>query len=65
MITHDPRWSLPRGNPPVPSRWQATPGQGELREVSGALTRQQPFATFRSVNVADCDGPSILLEDAT
>jgi hypothetical protein len=24
MITHDPRWSLPRGNTLVPSRWQAT-----------------------------------------
>jgi hypothetical protein len=23
MITHDPRWSLPRGNTLVPSRWQA------------------------------------------
>jgi len=26
MITHDARWSLPRGNTLVPSRWQATPG---------------------------------------
>jgi Antitoxin Phd_YefM, type II toxin-antitoxin system len=26
MITHDPRWSLPRGNTLVPSRWQATAG---------------------------------------
>jgi hypothetical protein len=25
MITHDLRWSLPRGNTLVPSRWQATP----------------------------------------
>jgi hypothetical protein len=25
MITPDQRWSLPRGNTPVPSRWQATP----------------------------------------
>jgi transposase-like protein len=24
MITHDQRWSLPRGNTLVPSRWQAT-----------------------------------------
>ena len=24
MITPDQRWSLPRGNTPVPSRWQAT-----------------------------------------
>jgi PhnB protein len=24
MINHDQRWSLPRGNTPVPSRWQAT-----------------------------------------
>ena len=24
MITHDPRWSLTRGNTLVPSRWQAT-----------------------------------------
>jgi hypothetical protein len=24
MITHDARWSLPRGNTLVPSRWQAT-----------------------------------------
>jgi hypothetical protein len=24
MITRDPRWSLPRGNTLVPSRWQAT-----------------------------------------
>jgi hypothetical protein len=24
MITHDRRWSLSRGNTPVPSRWQAT-----------------------------------------
>jgi hypothetical protein len=24
MITLDLRWSLPRGNTPVPSRWQAT-----------------------------------------
>ena len=24
MLTHDPRWSLPRGNTLVPSRWQAT-----------------------------------------
>jgi hypothetical protein len=24
MITHDPRWSLPRGNTLVPSRRQAT-----------------------------------------
>jgi hypothetical protein len=24
MITLDLRWSLPRGNPLVPSRWQAT-----------------------------------------
>ena len=27
MITHDPRWSLPRGNTLVPSRWQATDWQ--------------------------------------
>ena len=27
MITHDPRWSLPRGNTLVPSRWQATRGR--------------------------------------
>ena len=26
MISNDPRWSLPRGNPPVPSGWQATAG---------------------------------------
>ncbi len=26
MITHDQRRSLPRGNTPVPSRWQATHG---------------------------------------
>jgi hypothetical protein len=26
MLTHDPRWSLPRGNTLVPSRWQATLG---------------------------------------
>jgi hypothetical protein len=25
MIAHDQRWSLPRGNTLVPSRWQATP----------------------------------------
>lgn len=24
MLTHDNRWSLPRGNTQVPSRWQAT-----------------------------------------
>src|SRR5512135_2304614 len=24
MITPDQQWSLPRGNTPVPSRWQAT-----------------------------------------
>jgi hypothetical protein len=24
MITHDMKWSLPHGNTPVPSRWQAT-----------------------------------------
>ena|SRR5258708_32783396 len=24
MLSHDQRWSLPRGNPRVPSRWQAT-----------------------------------------
>jgi hypothetical protein len=24
MIKHDHRWSLPCGNSPVPSRWQAT-----------------------------------------
>jgi hypothetical protein len=24
MITHDPKWSLPCGRTPVPSRWQAT-----------------------------------------
>ena len=24
MINHDQSWSLPRGNTPVPSRWQAT-----------------------------------------
>jgi hypothetical protein len=26
MINHDQRWSLSRGNTPVPSRWQATVG---------------------------------------
>jgi hypothetical protein len=30
MITHDPRWSLPRGNTLVPSRWQATPPSRRL-----------------------------------
>src|SRR6266566_9914373 len=25
MLSHDHRWSLPPGNTPVPSRWQATP----------------------------------------
>ena len=33
MITHDQRWSLPRGNTLVPSRWQAT--------------RPDPFRTAR------------------
>ena len=36
MITHDLRWSLPRGNTPVPSRWQATRGQ-RLRRASGVI----------------------------
>jgi hypothetical protein len=26
MLNDSARWSLPRGNSPVPSRWQATPG---------------------------------------
>ena len=33
MINHDQRWSLPRGNTPVPSRWQATRGQAWLVDV--------------------------------
>ncbi len=39
MITHDPRWSLPRGNTPVPSRWPATIGRGGPLEVSWGSTR--------------------------
>jgi hypothetical protein len=37
MITHDPRWSLPRDNTPVPSRWQATWGS-----VTVALVASMP-----------------------
>ena len=31
MISHDPRWSLPRGSTLVPSRWQATGSYDLLR----------------------------------
>jgi hypothetical protein len=43
MITHDLRWSLPRGNPPVPSRWQAT------------RTRRLRRSTFVAARVSDQD----------
>ena len=52
MITHDPRWSLPHGSTPVPSRWQATgdalvdPGApvGATRTVSTTGTHDGPAA---------------------
>jgi hypothetical protein len=42
MINHDQRWSLPRGNTPVPSRWQATPRGCHAPDDGGrsALDRQ-------------------------
>jgi hypothetical protein len=50
MLTHDNRWSLPRGNPPVPSRWQATFDEevrgmtdaGRVRESDSALVISDP-----------------------
>jgi hypothetical protein len=44
MITHDPRWSLPRGNTLVPSRWQATPGTWRGRYH----TDRQPGAALQN-----------------
>jgi hypothetical protein len=38
MITHDLRWSLPRGNPPVPCCWQATAIYRDQR----CLNREHP-----------------------
>jgi hypothetical protein len=46
MITHDQSWSLPRGNTPVPSRWQATaaaippPSQATLGPPAAWRTRR-------------------------
>ena len=43
MITHDPRWSLPRGNTPVPSRWQATvPDAGRCYSATRLPALQPP-----------------------
>jgi len=39
MITHDARWSLPRGNTLVPSRWQATPRASGF-SAGGSLSLQ-------------------------
>jgi hypothetical protein len=49
MITHDRRWSLPRGNTPVPSRWQATiPSlRSAPRAFSPTLTLTQRVAIYR------------------
>jgi hypothetical protein len=52
MLTHTPRWSHARGNPVVPSRWQATPGVersvGTTRRLSvhadGCLLPRPPTA---------------------
>jgi hypothetical protein len=39
MLTHDPRWSLPHGNTPVPSRWQATDSEEcSIKHMTGTLT---------------------------
>ena len=40
MITPDQRWSLPRGNTPVPSRWQATlkPTADTVTPALGVIT---------------------------
>ena len=56
MITHDLRWSLPRGNPPVPSRWQATTVKSG---ACGAVTRD----SLRSLlTVLSLDSVQRLLE---
>jgi hypothetical protein len=39
MITHDPRWSHPRGNTPVPSRWQATAGERMIPDAKPSVAR--------------------------
>ena len=61
MITHDLRWSLPRGNPPVPSRWQATgvlrfsPAcLRMLRSVPGGKTALSLPATVTRPGLAGC-----------
>ena len=33
MLTNQTRWSLGRGKPLVPSRWQATPERGPRRKL--------------------------------
>jgi len=52
MINHDQRWSLPRGNTPVPSRWQATPWLARWSATQGwiGFAREElsliPWLTF-------------------
>jgi len=43
MITHDLRWSLPRGNTPVPSRWQATRRSGLFDHPLATRWRDTPL----------------------
>jgi len=39
MITHDPRWSLPRGNTLVPLRWQATEAMAMVTHFDYSIAR--------------------------
>ena len=51
MLSHDNRWSLPRGNTLVPSRWQATPARSRQCELSYAEIAEAlgiPVRTVRS-----------------
>jgi hypothetical protein len=57
MITHDLSWSLPRGNPPVPSRWQATAGRPGLRRAARSNSADE-VATWEAAGAGDvgsCD----------
>ena len=56
MITHDPRWSLPRGNTLVPSRWQATrtgcgPAWEQLRR--GLRSRERSILSVVAARVGN------------
>jgi hypothetical protein len=57
MITHDLRWSLPRGNTPVPSRWQATPSHQPWKSLGRtAIARLSPQSPPGADSVS-CSGP--------